>query len=370
MFGQVLAILRPTRLSMSIRAAKLQTLRARTAPVAKTALLHFGGYAAVRRLLPSHDVAILRYHAICGPEGHSYADPAICVSPQAFQEHVAYIAASYAVLPLQEIATRLRDSRPLPRNCVAITFDDGYADNLAAARTLSRYGLTATFYITAGCMADGDPFWPSELRGLIHAIPSPFVRLSIDRGAVEIPLQTVAERRKAVNTITKLIKANPIRVREALRQQLHDAADVGPLPSPMLRWSDIAEMQRLGMTIGSHTLTHPNLPNAWPSDASREIYGSKMLLERELGAPVTMFSYPNGGAERYMTSDIARLVKEAGFEAATTSRNAFAGPRSDLFALERIQVAERLEDLVFALEIERFAFRPAPRAAEERRMTP
>jgi peptidoglycan/xylan/chitin deacetylase (PgdA/CDA1 family) len=355
---------------MSIPAAKFQTLRARTAPVAKTALLRFGGYAAVRRLLPSHDVAILRYHAICGPEGHAYADPAICVSPQAFGEHVAYFAANYAVLPLPEIAARLRDRRPLPRNCVAITFDDGYADNLTAARTLSRYGLTATFYITAGCMAGGEPFWPAELRGLIQAIRCPFVRLSMDREAVDVPLQTAGDRKKAVGTITRLIKANPIRVREALRRQLRDCAQVGPLPSPMLRWDDIAEMHRLGMTIGSHTLTHPNLPNAWPGDASLEISGSKARLEQEVGAPVTMFSYPNGGAERYMTSDIARLVKDAGFEAATTSRNAFAGPRSHLFALERIQVAERLEDLVFALEIERFAFRPVPRAAEGQRITP
>ena len=47
---------------------------------------------------------------------------------------------------------------------------------------------------------------------------------------------------------------------------------------------------------------------------------------------------------------------------ATTSRNAFAGPGSDLYALERIEVEERLEDLIFALEVERFAFKPQPRA--------
>jgi hypothetical protein len=77
-----------------------------------------------------------------------------------------------------------------------------------------------------------------------------------------------------------------------------------------------------------------------------------------------MFSYPNGGAERYMTPEIARIVREVGFAAATTSWNGFAGPDSDLFALERVQVKERLEDLVFALEVERFAFRPAPRAPQ------
>src|SRR5687768_11795015 len=187
---------------MAMPSAAFQKLRSRTAPLAKTALLRSGAYSAVRYLLPSRSAAILRYHAICGTEGHAYADPAICISPGAFEQHVAYLAAQYTVLPLPEIVGRLRNRRPLPRNCVAITFDDGYADNLAAARTLSRHGLTATFYITAGCMAGGDPFWPSELRGLIQGIRHPFVRLSLDRDTVEIPLQTAGERRQAVGTIT------------------------------------------------------------------------------------------------------------------------------------------------------------------------
>jgi hypothetical protein len=77
-----------------------------------------------------------------------------------------------------------------------------------------------------------------------------------------------------------------------------------------------------------------------------------------------MFSYPNGGAERYMTREVAALVRDAGFAAATTSRNAFASPASDLYALERVQVSERLEQLIFALEVERFAFQPKPRPGE------
>jgi hypothetical protein len=83
-----------------------------------------------------------------------------------------------------------------------------------------------------------------------------------------------------------------------------------------------------------------------------------------LGVRVTLFAYPNGGAEQYMTRAIARMVEDAGFVAAVTSRNGMAGPRSDLYALERVQVKERLEDLVFALEIERVAFAPAPRPLE------
>ena len=132
----------------------------------------------------------------------------------------------------------------------------------------------------------------------------------------------------------------------------------------MLTWDELIEMHRLGMTIGGHTLTHPNLPNAGVEDARAELRLSKALLEDAIGERVTMFSYPNGGAERYMTPDIRRVVQETGYAAAATSRNAFASPHSDVYALERIEVQEELDHLVFALEVERFLFKPAPRTGE------
>lgn len=342
----------------------MRGLRRRAGPAAKSALLKFGGYAACRTFAPSRDIAILRYHAICGPEGHLYADPGICVTPEAFDRHVEYLAGNYSVLGLPDIVSRLRDGRPLPRNTVAITFDDGYADNLEAARTLHRYGISATFYITAGCLASGAPFWPIEIRALVRALRGESVSLSIDGRRVDVPLNGDHARRMAVRTLTKLFKANTIPVRESMRAQLRESAGTIEFKEYMLTWEQVAEMHRLGMTIGSHTVSHPNLPNAGLEDACKEISESKATLERQIDSEVTMFSYPNGGAERYMTADVARLVREAGYAAATTSRNAFATRASDLFALERIQVQERLEDLLFALEIERFGFKPQARPGE------
>ena len=341
----------------------LRRVRASAAPVLKRALLRMGGYVVTRAVLPSRRLAILRYHAICDPRA-GYADPGICVSPAAFERHVAYLASNYSVLPLTEAVGILRRGTSLPRNAVAITFDDGYADNLEAARTIARHGATATFYITAGCLGGEQPFWPAEIRVLLSAIKAPVLRLTAGETHLSIPVGNDRDRRGAVRTVSKLLKSHPIPVRESLREQLRQAAQLASVPSCMLTWEQLAEMDRLGMTIGSHTLTHPNLPNAGEADAWTEIHASKTRLESALGKRVTMFSYPNGGAERYMTPAVAGLVQKAGFEAATTSRNAFASARSDLFALERVQVAERLEDLVFALEVERFAFMPTPRARE------
>lgn len=336
----------------------LKQLRASLAPALKSALLHGGGYAAVRTLAPSRQIAILRYHAICGAEGYHYADPYICITPANFEAHVRYLAAKYNVMRLEEAVDRMRAGAPLPRNAVSITFDDGYADNLEAARTLNRYGVSATFFITADCLSGGQPFWPSEIRTLIPAVRDQVLHLSASGTDVQFPLATEAERRSAVRQITKLFKSNTIPVRESLREQLRKAAGHPALSECMLRWDQLAEMHRLGMTIGAHTLTHPNLPSAGLAAAREEIAGSKQRLERELAIEVTQFSYPNGGAERYITPELQQIVADSGYTGASSSRNAFAGSTSDVFALERVEVEERLEDLVFALEVERFAFKP------------
>jgi peptidoglycan/xylan/chitin deacetylase (PgdA/CDA1 family) len=339
--------------------AALSSFRRRVAPAAKTLLLRAGGYRAIRVMAPSRKLAILRYHAICGPEGYAYADPAICISPEAFERHVQYLTSQYVVLPLPEATRRLKSGAALPVNAVAITFDDGYADNLDAARVLHRYGATATFYLTTDCLADGQPFWPTELRTLVARLPGPSLTVSTPR-AMTLPLDTDGARYKAVKALTRLCKSNPIPVREALRQELRRLANVDAAPTPtMLTWGQVREMVDLGMDMGGHTLTHTNLPSAGRDDAWREIDGCRRALHERVGVAPTQFSYPNGGAETYHTPELHAMVERAGFEASATSSNGFASEKSDPYALERVEVEERLEDLVFALEVERFVFRPA-----------
>jgi peptidoglycan/xylan/chitin deacetylase (PgdA/CDA1 family) len=333
-------------------------LRSRLAPAAKSAMLRLGALGAVRAALPNRHLAILRYHAICGDEGHAYAAPEICVTPASFEEHVRYLAGAYRIMSLPDVVAAFRAGTSLPANVVIFTFDDGYADNFAAAQVLERYGATGTFYLTAGCLAGGAPFWPAELRYLVTAVTEPTITLQAGAHAVSLSVRDDDERRAAVRHLTRVFKASPIPVREQLRDQLRALAKPAPMPRVMLTWDEVRRMQAMGMTIAAHTMTHPNLPSAGLAAATAEIQGSRARLEEETGAPVTMFSYPNGGADRYFTPELQAAVANAGFLAATTSRNGFAPRGSDLYSLPRIEVRERIADLVFALEVERFAFRP------------
>jgi len=337
---------------------RLRRLRRSAAPMGKTLAYRGGVFWALRRLRPSRNIAILRYHAVCGPEGYPYADPHLCVSPSGFERHVAYLASNYEVLPLPEIVSRMRNNRPLPANTVALTFDDGYADNLEAARTLNRYGASGTFYLTACCIDNVEPFWPSEIRYLFNAMPNETVTIEVPGKRIALPCSTPKERAASLMVVTHLLKAHTIPDREHIREQLRALAGHVKMPNIMLTWNEVNEMARLGMTIGAHTLTHANLPSAGIVAATTEITGSKKMLESRIGRDVTMFSYPNGGAESYFTPQLERVVARAGYDAATTSRNGFAAAGCDLYAIKRVQVAERLEDLIFALEVERFMLAP------------
>jgi hypothetical protein len=61
---------------------------------------------------------------------------------------------------------------------------------------------------------------------------------------------------------------------------------------------------------------------------------------------------------------LQRVVQRAGYLAATTSRNGFAPATSDVYALRRVQVSASLEELAFALEVERFILQPPLREGE------
>src|SRR6185437_4248459 len=83
----------------------------------------------------------------------------------------------------------------------------------------------------------------------------------------------------------------------------------------LLTWSQIHEMQKYGIEFGSHTLSHPYLPDVSDEQLRREVRDSKHRLEDALGAEVTSFAYPYGGVDRRVRSAVA----EAGYKLAFTT---------------------------------------------------
>jgi len=105
-----------------------------------------------------------------------------------------------------------------------------------------------------------------------------------------------------------------------------------------LKKIQIREMVKEGISFGSHTLSHAYLPEV--SDEAKlraEIFGSKKILETEVGQNVDYFSYPIGG----YNDRVKELVRGAGYKAATTTNRGIARLNEDLYALKRIKITQR-----------------------------
>jgi peptidoglycan/xylan/chitin deacetylase (PgdA/CDA1 family) len=96
---------------------------------------------------------VLMYHEIAArPETASR----LAVSPEAFEAQLEYLAThGFTTLTASAFAVALATGAPLPERAVVLTFDDGFADfHDRALPLLSRYGFTATVFVTTGWMAD------------------------------------------------------------------------------------------------------------------------------------------------------------------------------------------------------------------------
>jgi peptidoglycan/xylan/chitin deacetylase (PgdA/CDA1 family) len=109
----------------------------------------------------------------------------------------------------------------------------------------------------------------------------------------------------------------------------------------------LGSLQSTLMTIGSHSLTHPDLTSLNESDARREIADSRRRLQEILGKEVTLFSFPYGTHN----NTLVQYCREAGYERVFTvlPRLAFANEKE--FVSGRVEVAPTDWPLEFLLKI-------------------
>jgi peptidoglycan/xylan/chitin deacetylase (PgdA/CDA1 family) len=319
-------------------------------------MAYSGGVLRLARRARRRDRAIvLRYHAVTGGAGVAYAAPEICMPVDAFRLQMTFVRRAYRVVALDELIDALRDGRSLPAGALAITFDDGYADNHAlAAPILHALGLPATVYVATGSLDDRAPFWVAAVRVLALRAGGP-VRV---RGVEAVEVRDAASRERAARTVTRALVTvdaadRAERIAEAAAQAGVDVR--AALAGTMLTSAQVIDLHRQGWAIGAHTVTHGNLAQMDAAVATREIVESRDALAALVSAPVVHFCYPNtGGRHRYFDDEAAAILRRHGFRSATTSQPGAVRPGADPFFLPRLGVSPRLTDVVdLAAAVER-----------------
>jgi peptidoglycan/xylan/chitin deacetylase (PgdA/CDA1 family) len=159
---------------------------------------------------------------------------------------------------------------------LAITLDDGYRDNFEnAAPVLERLSLPATFFVvTQWIGTDVVPFWDQQ-EGTRH---------------------------------------------------------------PWMTWEQVRALGRRGFDIGAHTRTHADLGRVPEAEAHDEIFGARLELEQQVGAPVESFAYPFGGWSNINEANRA-LVKAAGFRCCCSCFGGTISSATNPFQVPRVPVS-------------------------------
>jgi peptidoglycan/xylan/chitin deacetylase (PgdA/CDA1 family) len=290
------------------------------------------GAGAIRRLATSarrrlsRRGLVLLYHRVAAP---SLDAAQLCVRPTRFADQLAILGAHTAPLSLTEFDAR-RSAGTLPPRAVAVTFDDGYEDNLTvAAPALAAAAIPATVFVTTGRVGSARGFWWDELAWLLLATPPMIDALPValdDGGPTQLACS--AERAQGIYDalVPRLRVAEPT-ARDAALARMAAALDrpVMDLSGPRACTPD--ELRALaasrGMSIGAHTVTHASMAGQGPAALTVETAECRRQLRAWLPeAPLSAFAYPYG-SNGDISAAAVDAVRAAGYSLACAN---VAGP--------------------------------------------
>ncbi len=258
-----------------------------------------------------------------------------------FEAQMRWIARWFNVLSLDEAVQRLA-TNSLPSRALAITFDDGYADNATvAAPLLNGLGLTATFFVTSGVLNSGR-MWNDTVIEAIRRVPKGILDLQ-RAGFGNVAIDTLASRRDVIEHLINRIKRLPHAERRDVVARVAEECDVELPGDLMMTTEQLREAVRLGMTVGGHTVTHPILCSLDDRQAEREIRQGRDELRQLTGQSVDLFAYPNGVPGIDYDGRHVAIVRRCGFRAAVSTASGVASGRSDRYQLPRFTPWDRTE---------------------------
>jgi len=281
-------------------------------------------------------VIVLLYHRVATLA----RDPEqLAVTPENFRAQLAYLKENFPIVRFEA------DWSKTDKPAVALTFDDGFADNaLQALPILEELGVPATFFVATGTIGTDRLFWWNELeRIVLETDPLPDSYL-------DAPLKstwatgTGADRRRFYREAAQLMTDYDTQSRNALLERIRTwagsaAGSAGSAGSAGCQRSlSLEELRLLAKsgcaTVGAHTVTHTRLSSLSVAAQREEIRASKLALEKWLGAEVTTFSYPYGKRSHY-TQESIELCREAGFAKAAANFPGQAHRWSDPYQIPR-----------------------------------
>lgn len=306
------------------------------------------GVARFLRWRNRHKVLIVYLHSVVDENELTWQPLRSHLPVRIFRRQLEIIGRHYEWITLDTALDMLAGRQPMRRNCVVVTFDDGYRNNMTVALpALESHGAVPAFFVASGMLNNSAPYWFERFDYAIQQLREPAeVRLASsayrfdpeDRDGLREQYARLRAKAKAhfdsdrkfYDFFDKVSR----RLESASGCSLADIQANDP-SSATLSNTEIEELASSGRaTIGSHTVDHFRLDIVDEETCQDQLRRSKEVIERLTGHPCDHFCYPNGN----MNTNVARLVREAGYKSAVTTSSGFNSAGDDLYSLNRMHL--------------------------------
>lgn len=305
----------------------------------------------------SRGVTMLMYHRVLPDASwRSYPQTDLVVPETAFRRQMQWLAGRRRVMTVAEALEAMKTSAQRLRDCVCVTFDDGFKDNAeVAAPILEEYGLRGTFFVTTGFLKMRTLLWFDLACVQWQSTPGDVLTEVARRNAeadATLPVRFVSME-AWLGFLKGLSPEGRARILKILEER-SPAAYNADLYAPMTV-EQLQSLRRKGHEIGAHTETHPRLPQLDDDALWRELSEPRRELMEWTGTDVPGLCYPNGDHDER----VVHLAAKAGYRyACTTIRGRNTG-KVDPMRLMRRRVTfssvstpgGRPSDVSFAAEV-------------------
>ncbi|MEX0322900.1 MAG: polysaccharide deacetylase family protein [Puniceicoccaceae bacterium] len=256
-----------------------------------------------------------------------------------FTARMEKLACRGSFISCSSLADQMAAGRPVFETSLAISFDDGYRDNLLhALPILEKLEIPATVFITAGYV-QGTVVPYEIILGQFLQDATSIDMSSIKPGTV---IQLDQSNREAVyEELRKAFKFRPHAERMQFLKQI-GAGSLLDAWNPADTFLSEDEVKTLAshplIEIGAHTTSHETLAPLDSQSLVRELRDSKIYLENLLGIPVDLLAYPYGN----FNGNVQLAARACGYRAAfTTEYAANQQPGSDpILEIPRLNLGE------------------------------
>lgn len=268
---------------------------------------------------------IVAFHRVCpkSKRDRISANSRLEVTPEYLENIVRFFAErKYNIISLDDLVSVFHRGRT-EKKFVVFTFDDGYVDILTYVYPIfKKHGAPFTVYVTTNFADRKAALWWYLLEDLI--LKNNCLSMKTDKRMVEFDCKTIEQKEAAFHGIRSIImdgKEDDCQERVKFFFGVYNIDIYKKTAELTLSWQQIKQLAADPLvTIGAHTVNHLALNRLSEPFVKYEVAESKKRIESHINRSVNHFCYPFGTHGEIGLRE-GRIVRECGFDTATTVRN-------------------------------------------------